>query len=296
MKIFRDELRKRNFVVTAECFLKPETDAESIRLQADVLRDNVDGVVLTDHQYGQTHLNTIAAARLLLDSGLDPIVQMSCRNRNRLALIADLLGAAALGVSSVLLIRGSRMPSALSPRPKAVMDMTVADLIATASMLKTDERLGAAADLFIGSTMTAHSPKPGWVPEKLTRKIDAGAQFIVTHGNMDVDALRAHMSHLIGAGLTRRASIIASTFILTSADDARWLRDNRANNEIPDSIVQRLEKANDPREEGLAICAEHLSQLARTPGISGANIIASTDLSMVPDVVSAADLDGADSE
>jgi len=276
MKIFQDELRKRNFVVTAECFLKPETDAESICLQADALRDSVDGVVLTDHQYGQTHLNTIAAARLVLDSGLDPIVQMSCRNRNRLALIADLLG--------------------LSPRPKAVMDMTVADLIATASMLKTDERLGAAADLFIGSTMTAHSPKPGWVPEKLTRKIDAGAQFIVTHGNMDVDALRAHVSHLIGAGLTRRASIIASTFILTSADDARWLRDNRANNEIPDSIVQRLEKANDPREEGLAICAEHLSQLARTPGVSGANIIASTDLSMVPDVVSAADLDGADSE
>jgi len=255
MKIFQDELRKRNFVVTAECFLKPETDAESICLQADALRDSVDGVVLTDHQYGQTHLNTIAAARLVLDSGLDPIVQMSCRNRNRLALIADLLGAAALGVSSVLLIRGSRVPSALSPRPKAVMDMTVADLIATASMLKTDERLGAAADLFIGSTMTAHSPKPGWVPEKLTRKIDAGAQFIVTHGNMDVDALRAHVSHLIGAGLTRRASIIASTFILTSADDARWLRDNRANNEIPDSIVQRLEKANDPREEGLAICA-----------------------------------------
>ena len=296
MKIFRDELRKRNFVVTAECFLKPETDAESIRLQADVLRDNVDGVVLTDHQYGQRHLNTIAAARLVLDNGLDPIVQMSCRNRNRLALIADLLGAAALGVSSVLLIRGSRMPSALSPRPKAVMDMTVADLIATASMLKTDERLAAAADLFIGSTMTAHSPKPGWVPEKLTRKIDAGAQFIVTHGNMDVDALRAHESHLIGAGLTRRASIIASTFILTSADDARWLRDNRANNEIPDSIVQRLEKAKDPREEGLAICAEHLSQLARTPGVSGANIVASTDLTMVPDVVSAADLDGADSE
>ncbi|NOR36450.1 MAG: hypothetical protein GQ577_06850 [Woeseiaceae bacterium] len=296
MKIFQDELRKRNFVVTAECFLKPETDAESICLQADALRDSVDGVVLTDHQYGQMHLNTIAAARLVLDSGLDPIVQMSCRNRNRLALIADLLGAAALGVSNVLLIRGSRMPSALSPRPKAVMDMTVADLIATASMLKTDERLGAAADLFIGSTMTAHSPKPGWVPEKLTRKIDAGAQFIVTHGNMDVDALRAHVSHLIGAGLTRRASIIASTFILTSADDARWLRENRANNEIPDSIVQRLEKDKDPREEGLAICAEHLSQLARTPGISGANIIASTDLTMVPDVVSAADLDGADSE
>jgi len=296
MKIFRDELRKRNFVITAECFLKPETDAESIRLQTDLLRESVDGVVLTDHPYGQTHMNTIAAARLVLDCGLDPIVQMSCRNRNRIALVADLLGASALGISSVLLIRGSRVPQSIAPRPKAVMDMTVSDLISTASTLKADENLGAAASFFIGSTMSAHSPKPGWVPEKLTRKIDAGAQFLVGHVNLDIETLRSHMSHLIAAKLTRRASVIASTIILTSADDARWLRDNRTNFEFPDSIVHRLEKARDPREEGLAICAEHLSQLARTPGVSGANIIASTDLAMVRDVISAADLDEVDRE
>jgi len=290
MKIFRDELRKRDFVITAECFLNPETDAESIRHQTDVLRDCVDGVVLTDNQHGQIHMNTIAAARLVLDNGVDPIVQMSCRNRNRLALVADLLGASALGINNVLLIRGSQVPPAITPRPKAVMDMTVSDLITTASRLKEDRKLGAAADFLVGSTMTIHSPEAGWVPEKLTRKIDAGAQFIVALGNMDVEALQAHMSHLIAAKLTRRASVIASTFILTSAEDARWLRDHRPNYEIPDSIVRRLEKASDPREEGLAICAEHLSQLARTPGISGANIIASTNLVLVPEVINAADL------
>jgi methylenetetrahydrofolate reductase (NADPH) len=296
MKIFRDELRKRDFVITAECFLNPETDTETIRYQTDVLRDFVDGVVLADNQHGQIHMNTIAAARLVLDNGVDPIVQMSCRNRNRIALVADLLGASALGVTSVMLIRGSQVPGTITPRPKAVMDMTVSDLIATASRLKADEKLGAAANFFVGTTMTAHSPKPGWVPEKLARKIDAGAQFVIAHGNMDVEALRAHMSHLIAAKLTRRASVIASTFILTSADDARWLRDHRPNSEIPDSIVHRLEKASDPREEGLAICAEHLSQLARTPGVSGANIIASTNLVLVPEVINAADLNKAGSE
>jgi methylenetetrahydrofolate reductase (NADPH) len=296
MKIFRDELRKRDFVITAECFLNPETDTESIRDQTDILRDFVDGVVLTDNQHGQVHMSTIAAARLVLDNDVDPIVQLSCRNRNRIALVADLLGASALGVSSVMLVRGSQVPATTKPRPQAVMDTTVSDLIATASRLKADEKLGAAASFFVGSTMRAHSPGPDWVPEKLTRKIDAGARFIVTHGNMDVEALRAHMSHLIAAKLTRRASVIASTFILTSADDARWLRDHRPNIEIPDSIVHRLEKASDPREEGLAICAEHLSQLARTPGVSGANIIASTNLVMVPEVISAADLNEAGSE
>jgi len=100
MKIFRDELRKREFVLTAECFLKPETDAEAIRHQANVLREHVDGIVLTDNQHGQTHMSVIAAARLYLDNDVDPIVQLSCRNRNRIALVADMLGANALGVSS----------------------------------------------------------------------------------------------------------------------------------------------------------------------------------------------------
>jgi len=290
MKIFRDELRKRDFVITAECFLNPETNSDSIRDQADVLRDCVDGVVVSDNQHGQIHMNAIAAAHLLLDNGVDPIVQMSCRNRNRIALVADLLGASALGVNNVMLIRGSQVPGTIKPRPKAVRDMAVSDLIATASRLKADEKLGATANFFVGSTMAAHLPEPGWVPEKLTRKIDAGAQFIIAHGNMNLEALQAHMNHLIAAKLTRRASIIASTFILTSADDARWLRDHRPNNEIPDSIVHRLEKARDPRKEGLAICAEHLSQLAKTPGISGANIIASTNLVLVPEVISAAEL------
>jgi len=290
MKIFRDELRKRDFVITAECFLKPETDAESIKYQAETLRDYVDGIVLTDNQYGQTHMSTLAAARLMLDNDVDPIVQLSCRNRNRIALMADLLGACALGVSSLLLIRGDRVPNGISPRPKAVLDMNVSELIATAAKLKSDDRLRSAADLCIGSTVTPHRPKADWVPEKLTSKADAGAQFLLAHANMDIRLLRNYMSHLIAAKLTRRVTIIASTVILTSADDARWLRDHRANISIPDPVVHRLENAADPREEGLAICAEHLSQLATIPGVSGANIIASTDLAMIPEVIDAADL------
>lgn len=290
MKIFRDELRERDFVVTAECFLKPETDAASIRYQADTLRDSVDGIVLTDNQHGQTHMSTIAAARLMLDNDVDPIVQLSCRNRNRIALVADMLGACALGVSSLLLVRGRRVPEAITPRPKRVLDMKVAELVASAAALKSDERLKSAADLFIGSTVTSHAPKADWVPEKITSKVDAGTQFLLVSANMDMRVLRNYMNHLVAAKLTRRVMVIVSSLILTSADDARWLRDRRANIRIPDSVVHRLENASDPREEGLAMCAEHLSQLVTVPGVSGANIIASTDLAMIPEVISAADL------
>jgi methylenetetrahydrofolate reductase (NADPH) len=290
MKIFRNELRKRDFVVTAECFLKPETDAESIRYQAETLREYVDGVVLTDNQHGQTHMSVIAAARLFLDNDIDPIVQLSCRNRNRIALVADMLGANALGVSSLLLSRGHRVPESMQPRPKAVRDLKTAELIATAANLKSDDRLKSAEDLLIGSTVAPLAAKEGWVPEKIIEKIDAGAQFLLANANLNIGLLRNYMSHLIAARLTRRASMIISSVILTSADDARWLRDRRANITIPDTVVQRLENASDPRAEGLAISAEHLSQLAMIPGVSGANIIASTDLTMIPEVIKAADL------
>lgn len=290
MKIFRDEIRKRDFVVTAECFLKPETDAESIRYQAETLRDSVDSIVLTDNHFGQPHMSPIAAARLMLDNDVDPIVELSCRNRNRVGLVADMLGACALGVSSLLLVRGRRVPEAITPRPKAVLDLKVDELIATAAALKSDEQLKSTTDFFIGSTVVPHAPEADWVPEKITSNVDAGAQFLLANANMDVRILRDYMSHLVAAKLTRRVTVVVSSLILTSADDARWLRDRRADVRIPDSVVHRLEKASDPREEGLAICAEHLSQLATIPGVSGANIIASTDLAMIPEVIDAADL------
>ena len=100
MHTFQNAIRNKDFVVTSECFLKPETDAEAIRFQADVLREAVDGVIVTDNQYGRLHMSSLAAASLMLQNGVDPIMQLSCRNRNLIALLADLFGAAALGVTS----------------------------------------------------------------------------------------------------------------------------------------------------------------------------------------------------
>lgn len=290
MKTFRDAVRTRDFVITAECFLKPETDAESIRIQADLLRDHIDAIVLTDNQFGRVHMSTIAAARLMLDNDVDPIVQLSCRNRNRIALLADLLGAAALGATSVWLTQGNPVPKAITPRPKAVLDMDATELIATAATLKKDERLRSFPDLFIGATVTPHEAKAEWVPRKLTEKTDAGAQFLLTHTSMDIDLLRGYMKRLIAAQMTRRVSVIVTTAILTSVDDVKWLRANRPKVMIPESLEQRLKNAADPRQEGLAICAEQLTEMATIPGVSGANVIAWTDLAMIPMVIDAADL------
>jgi len=285
MNIFRDAIRTRDFVLTSECFLKPETDAEAIRIQADVLRDHVDGVILTDNQFGGLHMSTLAAGRLMIENELDPIMQLSCRNRNRTSLLADLLGAVALGTTSFLLVRGNRIPKSIVPRPKPVLDMNATDLIAMATSLKADNDLRSVPDLYVGGLITPHEPKADWEPLKLAAKADVGAQFMLTHTCMDLELLRLYVNRLIAAKVTHRVSIIVSTAILTSADDARWIRDFRPNSQIPDSIIERLEKARDPREEGLRICSEQLRALADMPGISGANVVASTDLRLVPEAI-----------
>lgn len=292
MTNFREAIYAKNFCLTAECFLRPETTAEAIRLQADVLRECVDAVLLTDNQHGQVHMSVLAAARLMLDNGVEPIMQLSCRNRNRIVLISDLLGAAALGVTTLLLVRGDRVPDGFKPRPKAVFDVNAKELIATAKAMTDDENLRSPPEFFIGGVVTPHGPKPGWVPKKLNEKVGAGLHFVVTHLCMDLSLLRSYMQHLVGNQLTWRVAVIASTAVLSSAEDALWLRKHRPNATIPDSIVKRLEESPDPKKEGVAICAEQLAELSAIPGIVGANIMASTDLSMIPEAITAANLDG----
>jgi methylenetetrahydrofolate reductase (NADPH) len=289
---FREAIYKKNFVVTAECFLRPETDAEAIRLQADVLRESVDAVFLTDNQHGQLHMSVLAAAKLMLENGIDPIMQLSCRNRNRIALLSGLLGASALGISSLLLIKGDRVPHGFTPRPKAVFDINAKELIATASAMNDDENLRARPNFFIGGMVTPNGPKPGWVPNLLIEKVNAGLHFVITHLCMDLPLLRTYLKHLVGNMLTRRVAVIVSIAVLSSVEDALWLRQHRPNAKIPDSLIDRLKEASDPLKEGVLICSEQLAELATIPGVSGVNIMASTDLTLIPSAIAAANLDG----
>lgn len=292
MTNFREAIYSKNFCITAECHLQPETNAEAIRFQADVLRESVDAVVLTDNQHGQLHMSTLAAARLMLDNDMDPVMQLSCRNRNRIVLLSDLLGAAALGVSSLLLVRGDRVPDGFEPRPKAVFDINAKELIATATAMNEDERLPSSPAFFIGGAVTPFAPNPGWAPKMLIEKVDSGLHFVLTHLCMDLELLRNYMKQLIGNEMTRRIAVIVSTAVLSSVEDALWLRKHRPNATIPDALLKRLGASADPKKEGIAICSEQLAELSTIPGLDGANIMAPTDLAMIPAAIDAANLNG----
>lgn len=290
MKTFKEAVRKKDFAISAEIYLRPESDAESLRAQAIALRDSVDGLLLTDNQYGQLHMSTTAAASILIDYGVDPIVQLTCRNRNRIALISDLLGVGALGVTSLLLVAGERAPEQFQPRPKPVMDLSATDLIRTAATMKIDEKLTQNLDFFVGGVVTPVMPKPSWEAKQLREKIDAGAQFVQTHICMDVELLRRYLSHLVANKLTQRTSVVASVALLGSVEDERWLRENRPNVMLPDGMAKRLESASNPREEGIQICAETIRAMREIPGLAGVNIMSARDLSAIPEVVRAAGL------
>jgi methylenetetrahydrofolate reductase (NADH) len=290
LKTFKDAARKRDFTISSEIFLKPETNAAMIREASLLLKDVVDGIVVTDNQFGYLHMSALAAAVLLLTNGVDPILQLACRNRNRIALISELLGAAALGVSSLILIRGNRVPDGFDPRPKAVFDLEATELIASAENMKSNEQLLPPPEFYIGGIVTAHAPKPGWNPQKLQKKVNAGARFVQTQICMDIPLLKTYMKQLVATGMPRRISVYVSLAIPGSADDARWLRDNRPNVRFPAPLVRRIRQAADPELESVLICAEYLQQLAEIPGISGAHLVATRNLATIPAAIDASGL------
>jgi len=291
-KTFRNAVRNKDFVLSAELFLHPETTAVMVGEQTRLLCNHVDGILVTDNLGGKLHMSPLAAASLIIANGGDPIMQLSCRNRNRITLLAELLGAAALGVSSLLLVLGNRVPEGFEPRPPAVHDVVAAELIAMATNMKRDEGLPNFPDFYVGGLVTPHAPKPGWVPEKLERKSDAGVQFALSHISMDMSVLREYMKHIVSSGLKRRMNIFVSLAICSSADDARWLRESLPNNRIPDEYVERLEQAVDAEAMAVQCCAEQLRELQDIPGIDGAHLIATQNLETITAAIEAAGLVG----
>ena len=289
MKYFKDALNTKDFVITSEIFLKPETDANSIKIQADVLRDYVDAILLTDNQSGQLHMSSLAAGVLLLDAKIDPIIQLSCRNRNRISLLSDLMGCAVLGMTNLSLIRGDRVPD-IQPKPKAIMDITATGLIRMANKMKADEKIKSVGKFLLGGVVTPHGPKPGWQAKNITEKIDAGAQFVLTHTCLDVDLLRIYMQRMVETKLLRRVSVIVGMAVLSSSEDAQWVRKNRPNVMIPNDIVTRLSNAKYPEKEGIDICVEQINALKTIPGVSGAHIIASEKLTNIPTTIKNANI------
>lgn len=287
MNTFQEAIRTRDFTLTAQLKLTHETDRESVLQQADVLGPVVDAIQVTDNPNGSVHMSPLVASGLLLQHGIDPIAQMTCRDRNRIALHSDLLGAQALGITSLLVQRGERLSKDYTPKTEQVFDIGSRRLIKTAMGLNGNPEI---ADFYIGSVITTFKPKSGWRAKSLITKTDAGARFLQTQMCFDMDLLRRYMAGLVDAKLTRRAHIIVSVATLPSAETARWVRDNVRGSVMPDSVISRLDQSPDPEQEGVRICAEFLQEISEIPGVGGANVLTPGHVATIPAAILAAKL------
>jgi methylenetetrahydrofolate reductase (NADPH) len=284
---FKDSLKAKDFVVTAHVNLAEAPNADSLIRQGKILSPVVDAIQLTDNRSVQIQMSSVAAAALLIQQGIDPIVHMACRDRNRIALEKDLIGAAALGVSSVLVMRGKKIPKSKKLGVRNVFDIPALEFMTYIQDLTRSENALLAPDFLIGTNAEVFDPDPDWTPRNLLRKCDAGANFVQCQLCFDMDVVRNYMTCIIAAKLPRRANFIMGLSPLPSAEAARWVRDNVKGALVPESIIERLEQASDPELEGIRICAELLQELTQIPGVSGANLLALAKLEAIPAAIEA---------
>jgi len=296
MKSFRDALQGKAFAITADLALNSSSSADDVARQADLLGPYVDALQVTDNPWAWAQMSALSAAALLRRHGIDPIVILTCRDRNRFALQAELLGLRALGVTSLLLMRGHKIPKEHTVPGTPVFDMSGRELLALAAGLnaaesdKHGEAGEPAREFFIGIGAKAFRPAPEWVAKSLTARASAGARFLQTQLCFNVDVLRAYMQHMVETRLTWKYSVIVSLTPLPSVATARWLKKNLTDSRIPRSVIARLEQAADPAREGVAICAELMQEIAEIPGVSGVNLMTTGDPKLLRDAIKASGL------
>jgi methylenetetrahydrofolate reductase (NADPH) len=210
---------------------------------------------------------------LLLGEGVDPVVHVTGRDRNRIALENDLLGLAVLGTTSILVTRGEELSTAYRPPTKQVFELSGEDLVTTARLMGEDESIPGAPGFLIGTAATVFNPKEAWQPRSLQARVDAGAGFIQTQMCFNMKALRRYLARLVEGRLTWRCAVMAGVAVLPDAASARLLKEGLSGAMVPEQVVRRLEQARDPQLEGIKLCAETLQEMREIPGVSGANLM-----------------------
>jgi 5,10-methylenetetrahydrofolate reductase len=269
-----------HFAVTAELGPPKHADPEVIAQKAALLVGAVDAANVTDNQSAVARMSSVAAAKLSLDAGVEPIMQMTCRDRNRLAMQADILGASALGLRNLLCLTGDHQTFGNHPESKNVHDLDSVNLLAMAKGMRDDavfscgEEIKVPPKLFIGAAENPFADPFEFRPYRTRLKADAGADFIQTQIIYNVDKFREYMKKLVDLGVTERVKVLAGVAPLKSAGVAKYMKNRVAGMEVPDQVVERMTGAEDPKAEGIRICTEIIEQVREMPGVAGVHIMA----------------------
>jgi methylenetetrahydrofolate reductase (NADPH) len=275
-------LDQGGFAVTAECGPPKGADAEAILRKAEFLRNTVDAVNVTDNQTAIVRMSSLAACSLLKSAGLDPVLQVVVRDRNRIALQSDILGASSLGIRNILCLSGDHQSFGNQPQAVGVFDL---DSIQFVQVVKTmrdkgtilgGEALTKAPELFIGAAANPFGDPFSFRVVRLAKKVAAGAEFIQTQCIYNLERFEKWMTMARDKGLTEKTYILGGLTPLKSAGMARYMKKKVAGMDVPDEVVKRMEAvpAKKQAEEGIKICVETIQRLKEIPGVRGVHIMA----------------------
>lgn len=282
MSHLKQILAQGEFAVTAECGPPKGADPDHIIQKGEVLRHKVDAVNVTDNQTAIVRMSSLAACTLLRQSGLEAVLQMVVRDRNRIALQSDVLGASALGIRNLLCLSGDHPCFGNQPQGLGVFDLDSIQFLSTVKTMRDQgtilggDPLGTPPDLFIGAAANPFADPLNFRITRLTKKIKAGAQFIQTQCVYNMARFESWLAMAADRGLTEPVYILGGVTPLKSAGMARYMKTRVSGMDIPDEIIQRMEGV--PREkqpeEGIRICVETISRLKEMPGVKGVHIMA----------------------
>ena len=286
-------LRAGQFAVTTELAPPDSADPNKVYAEAALFDGVVDAINATDGSGANCHMSSVAVCALLTRRGYATVMQIACRDRNRIAIQGDVLGASAMGVANVLCLTGDGVQAGDHPQAKPVFDLGALSLLRTISTMRDAGHFlsGRAIDgppaLFLGGAANPFAEPREFRVHRLAQKIHAGAQFIQTQYCFDIPVFRDFMARAGDQGLLDKAYVLAGVGPMASARSARWIRNNVPGIHIPDAVIRRLEGAQKPKQEGRRLCVELMQQLAEIPGVAGVHIMAYRQESAVSALVKA---------
>jgi methylenetetrahydrofolate reductase (NADPH) len=284
-------LRAGGFAVTAELAPPDSADPDEVYRRARVFDGYVDAINATDGSGANCHMSSISVCALLTHIGYAPVMQISCRDRNRIAIQGDILGAAAMGVCNLLCLTGDGVQAGDHPQAKPVFDLDCITLLDIARNLRDEHRfqsgrrISFAPRVFLGAAANPFAEPLPWRPLRLAKKIAGGAQFIQTQYCFDVPRLRQFMTAVEDLGLIDSAFVLIGVGPLRSAKAAQWMRAHVPGLHIPDAVIERLAGAKDQAREGRSLCVELIQEIRAIRGVHGVHVMAYRQEESVAEVI-----------
>jgi methylenetetrahydrofolate reductase (NADPH) len=288
---FERVLRAGAFAVTAELAPPDSADPEDVYRRARVFEGYVDAINATDGSGANCHMSSLAVCALLTRIGHAPVMQISCRDRNRIAIQGDILGGAAMGVCNILCLTGDGVQAGDHPQAMPVFDLDALSLLNIACNLRDHHRfesgrkISYAPRVLLGAAENPVAPPAEHRALRLAKKVAAGAQFIQTQYCFDLAQLRIFMRAVEDLGVLERAFILVGVGPLRSAKAAEWMRSHVPGMHVPDQIIARLAGSTDQAREGRNLCVELIQELHTIKGVSGVHVMAYRQEESVAEVI-----------